>query len=184
MTVVFTDASSAILLFRAGLFERAARTLSMVVSGEVLRELTREGYAGAGYFRELSENGTIRVVQKEPDLAACSPLKGWAGLDRGEQETIALYQGFKDRSGAFVLMDDGQGARFCTRHYIPFINALLVPKVFWYSGLMTETHARKEMKTLSEIGRYSQKILSKACDLTREELAFFVRTAAVGEGRP
>lgn len=176
---VFTDASSAILLYRSGLFPRAALAFSLILAGEVFREVSLDHYPGAVLFRRMAETGQIRIEETKSSLPDCSALAGFAAMDRGEQDTLSCYLAFKGKEKAFVLMDDGKGARFCDRHGIPFINALLVPKIFWYSGLMDENEAQHQMKVLLRIGRYSPRIMERANLLSAEDLAFFT----VGEGR-
>ena len=185
MTWVYVDASSAILLYRAGLFEQTARDFSLVLAGAVYKEINRDNYPGARLFRKMAESRKLSIVHEEPDTPDIIGLTEFSALDRGERKTIALYlaptyPGSTEKTSAFVLMDDGQGARFCARHHIPFINALLVPKIFWYSGLMDQTTAEQKMEKLTELGRYSRRIILKARQLTREDLAFF--TDREGQG--
>jgi len=174
MALVYLDASSAILLFRAGLFEQTARIFSLVLAHEVFREINQDGYPGAGHFRDMAASGKIKVLEPKPHFTFPRGMTGFSALDTGEQETIARYLGSESPAGSFILMDDGQGARFCCHHHIPFINALLVPKIFWYSGLMKETQAKEKMQLLTGLGRYSRRIISKAGKLSCEDLADFI----------
>jgi hypothetical protein len=67
-----------------------------------------------------------------------------------------------------LLVDDGRAARFCKAHQIPFINALLVPKIFWYSGFMGQTDCLKKTACLCDLGRYSKKVLKIARQFSRD----------------
>ena len=171
MSKVFIDASSAILLHRADLFLPCARTFSLVMAEAVFREITIDGYPGASFFKTL-DNRQVRVQHPVPGK---KPPGEFYRLDRGEQETLALFLDCSPSSdGSFIIIDDGKGAKFCRNQRIPFINALLVPKIFWYSGLMdTKAYEDKTAKII-ESGRYSAKIIKKAGTLTKEELTYFL----------
>ncbi len=98
-------------------------------------------------------------------------------MDQGEKETIQLFcaAGFDfKKTGSFILVDDGRAARFCHARQIPFINALLIPKVFWYSGLMDENEHLKMTAILSNLGRYSEKVTGAAQKFSREDLNYFI----------
>ena len=174
MALVYSDASSAILLYRAGLFEQTAEVFSLVLTHSVFKELNRDGYPGAELFRDMAASRQIQILPACPDLPSGQGMNGFSGMHKGERETIAQYLGPDTPLRSFILMDDGQGARFCHRHRIPFINALLVPKIFWYSGRMNETCARGKMETLTQLGRYSRQIISKAAALSQTDLAHFI----------
>ena len=45
------DASSAIILFKAGLFGRLAQTYRLLMTASVLSEVTRSGYPGSEFFQ-------------------------------------------------------------------------------------------------------------------------------------
>ncbi len=173
MPQVFTDASSAILLYKADLFIPGIHAFSMVMSRAVVKEITVPGYPGAGMFKEMGKQMGFDIQNLSEK--AIDPDKDFARMDKGERETLALFHQHQKKGGSnFVLMDDGQGAKFCQKHNIPYINALLVPKLFWYSGLMDEITALKKTNQLSYLGRYSKKIIQIAEDLTEKDLAHFI----------
>ncbi len=177
MPRVFTDASSVILLYKAELFIHAVQAFSMVVSQAVFREITIPGYPGAGVFKEVKKQKGFNIenLSEEAMDPVLSADKHFARMDRGEKETIALFYLHQKKSADnFVLMDDGQGAKFCRKHKIPYINALLVPKLFWYSGLMDQNTADKKTNQLIDLGRYSKKIIHIAQHLTEKERAQFI----------
>ncbi len=78
------------------------------------------------------------------------------------------------KTGAFVLVDDGRAARFCHAQQIPFINALLIPKLFWYSDFMDQKTYLKKTAQLCELGRYSKIIMEMAGQFSRKELTYFI----------
>lgn len=177
MSLVFTDASSAILLYKADLFIPAVQAFSMVVSQAVFREISVPGYPGAGMFKEMEKQMGFNI--QNPTKEAIGPFlsadKDFTRMHQGEKETLALFYLHQKKSAKnFVLMDDGQGAKFCRKHKIPYINALLVPKLFWYSGLMDQNTAEKKTIQLSNLGRYSKNIIQIAGHLTEKELAQFI----------
>ena len=57
---------------------------------------------------------------------------------------------------------------------VPFINALLVPKVFYLAGVMDEAERLGATKLLMDLGRYSRKAIEYAGDSGRQELEFFL----------
>ncbi len=177
MPRVFIDASSAILLYKADLFIPAVQAFSMVVSQAVFREITVPGYPGAGMFKKVGKQVGFDIQNPIEEVIdpALSADKDFTKMDKGEKETIALFYLHQKKSADnFVLMDDGRGAKFCRKHKIPYINALLVPKLFWYSGLMDQNTADKKTNQLVDLGRYSKKIIHIAQHLTEKDLAPFI----------
>jgi hypothetical protein len=103
-------------------------------------------------------------------------------MDKGEKEIIQIFcnltcLGLPDsveKTKDFILVDDGPAARFCQAQQIPFINALLIPKIFWYSGLMDSKAYLKKTDCLCELGRYSKKIMEKARQFSQTDLSYFM----------
>jgi len=191
---VFTDASSAILLYKAYLFDALMDAWQVVMAPSVFKEITKTGYPGASYFKSLGEKTHYRsgkILIHEP--TAAQPIeKKFISMGKGEKETIQIFcnlAGFclsgqlKDseprmafkKTGAFILVDDGRAARFCHARQIPFINALLVPKVFWYSSLMDKKEFLEKTDCLCELGRYSKTIMEMAQTFSKEDLNYFIR---------
>ncbi len=182
MTNVYTDASSAILLDRTGLFDQFLVHTNVVMSESVYTEITKPGYPGEALFKAGYHNKQFRVapcltpnsgIVLESDLEPSlikenSDLKQWG---KGERDTIYLY--LKNKDG-YILIDDGKAARWCFKHEIPFINALLVPKLFWYSGLFSEKECISKTDELCTIGRYSNKVKTFAKGCTKQELSYFI----------
>jgi len=158
------DASSAILLYKTDLFLPCTRAFSLVMAKEVFREVTVNGYPGARFFRTLKARIKIQAPKN-------NEVMNIGKMDRGEQETLAL---FTDREASFIIMDDGKGAKYCYARKIPFINALLVPKIFWYSGRMDKETYMEKTEHLIKLGRYSSNIINKAEALSQKDLARFI----------
>ena len=169
MTPVYTDASSAILLEKTNLFEPLTRVFNVVLAISVFYEITKPGKPGVTSFTEGLRQGQFTV---HPHVNT-ENFKGHLNtghMDRGEKDTIHLFLTKRD---GFILTDDGKAARWCDKHHLPFINALLVPKIFWHAGLMTQKESLHKMNALCRIGRYAKKIKAIAFDCTVKDLAFF-----------
>lgn len=162
------DASSAILLAKAHLFRRLTETYRVMMAEAVYREIGRNGYPGARRFAEARRKGAIRV------LAACNDgLPGPESVltGSGERETIRL---FSQGKGNFVVIDDRKGAAFCRDAGIPYINALLFPRILMLSGNLPDSEYRRLTECLLRCGRYSEKIVAAAAGATRERLGRFL----------
>lgn len=167
---VFTDASSAILLEKAGLFASFSTVFHLVLTESVFKEITRPGYPGAEVFAKSRKKGQVTLQSPiGTDHLEIFPEKGT--LDRGEQDTICL---FLEKRQGFILIDDGKAAKWCMKNHLPFINALLVPKIFWYADLVTENECMEQMATLFRIGRYSKQVKAFALDCKKTSLSPFM----------
>ena len=167
---VFTDASSAIILEKAGLFTIFSEAFRIVFSASVFKEITRSGYPGAAFFLNSSENKVLDadLFNETKSVKGC-PQKNEMG--QGERDTIRL---FLETKQGFILTDDGRAAKWSKDHALPFINALLVPKILQYAGLMSEEDCLKKMDLLCRTGRYSKKIKALAFSFEKKDLAFFI----------
>ncbi|MBI9084158.1 MAG: hypothetical protein JEZ11_11215 [Desulfobacterales bacterium] len=166
---VVIDASSAILLFKAGLLDLLTRVYRIVMTPSVLDETTRPGYPGARLVESLRSAGAIVILASKP-----ADVDGLPTLGRGERDTIgAFLQGAAD----FVIIDDGKGAGFCRDHAIPYINALLVPRILVLSGQMSPRDGRKHTEAILAVGRYSPQIANYAATCPPEVLDFFLPSA-------
>jgi hypothetical protein len=167
MKTAIVDASSAILLFKAGLFERLIRTYAVTFPKAVWAELTAEGYPGAGEFRRA-----VRLRRAAVQPASGLPLPPEAAaLHAGEREAVGL---FLSGVGDFLVLDDRRGALACRALSIPFINALLFPRILWFSGRMAESGFRRASARVSAAGRYGPEVLAIARSLGKAELLPFL----------
>jgi hypothetical protein len=94
-----------------------------------------------------------------------------AGLDRGERETIQAYFSAKKD---FIIIDDRKGAAYCRDREIPYINALLCPKILFFKGRITAIDCRRYSDRLIKVGRYAPWVLKKADVLSKEDLVEFL----------
>ncbi|MCP3872447.1 MAG: hypothetical protein GY699_04730 [Desulfobacteraceae bacterium] len=170
MTPVFTDASSAILLEKAQLFNPLLKTFKLIFAKSAYKEITKPGYPGANTFAKCHSQDLFIVRSHFKTKKNDDTLK-LGKLDAGEKETICLFLAKKE---GFILTDDGKAAQWCIKNHLPFINALLVPKVFWYAGFMTKKESSIKMNDLCNIGRYSKKVKRFAFNCSPEDLSYFI----------
>ncbi len=171
MISVFADASSIILLEKAGLFDLLLNTYHLMIAPRVLKEITAANTPDADQY-------SLYVAEKRLHVESLAKIGGiekhrdkeLEKMDSGERQTICFYL---ENSRGFILTDDGQAARWCFSNDLPFINALLVPKIFWYAGLINKDACKKAMVYLCELGWYSDKIKAFAFDCTRKDLKKF-----------
>lgn len=128
MANVYSDASSLILLYRAGLFEQTARTFSLVLAGEVYRELCREGYPGAELFRDLAASRIITVLFREPDYTPRQEMAGFLAMDRGRGTPLPTILNPILRPALLSSWTTGRGPGSATA----MISPLLMP--FWFQN--------------------------------------------------
>jgi hypothetical protein len=163
--IAITDASSAIILCRAGLHAFLAGTYDIVFSESVYREITVGSYTGSLEYRQMVNRGEIRV-HSDPVLRR---KPGMAGLDGGESAAILLFYAGQ---GDFIITDDGPAARYCRKEDIPFINALLFPVVLHLAGMEDEAFTRSAMARIIESGRYSRQVIALARECRQENISF------------
>jgi predicted nucleic acid-binding protein len=172
MKKILIDASSAILLFKAGLCELLFDVYQVVMTKSVFDELLQKDYPGSDDFQRWMTEKRFTIIQvvaqdNQQNMLRCQV----SGLDKGELDTISLYE---KGHGDFVITDDGRAAGYCKRYEIPFVNALLLPKVFYFSKRLPEHLCSQTMKFLSATGRYSPAIKNWALNCPKESLDFFL----------
>ena len=166
------DASSAIILFKAGLFGRLAQTYRLLMTASVISEVTRSGYPGSEFFRDMGRRRAITIMSCDGRTATRSPrAMRLQLLDPGERDTIAC---FKEGRADFIIIDDGRGSGFCRDSGLPFINALLFPRILFLSGRFSAAVCEKKTARIIECGRYSQRIIASAGTMGLRELQFFL----------
>jgi hypothetical protein len=165
------DSSSAILLEKSDLLNELLDDYQVILTEAVFRELTMNAYPSADVFHAKFQDSAIDVEPLSADLEINDHhMRDLATMGLGEAETIKKYLSGR---GDFVMLDDGRGARFCLKQQIPFINALLFPKILYFAdGLSWEDYLLKTGE-IKRLGRYSRNIIRKAQDLSRSELSRF-----------
>jgi len=166
------DSSSAILLFKSGLFAHLVETYQIAMTASVYDELTIPGYPGAREFRQYVDSGALSIQSPSGMLMPAEGLNSPNAMDRGERDTIRCY--VTHGSIMFVILDDGRAARYCRRTGIPFINGLLFSRIAYLSGLLPENEYIEKQGELVRIGRYGQEVIAFVRNCSCEEVAFFL----------
>ncbi len=173
---VLADASSLILLFRAELFPALISFFRIVTAESVYGEITVRGYPGAEVFETACAQGQILVRSAESVCAVRCPelLMPSQAVKKGEGDTIRLWLAGE---GDFVLMDDYRGAAFCRDHGIPYISAILFPRILRLSGNFSRDECVQKTEQIIRNGRYSKKIIAYARNCPDGELFSFLQKA-------
>ena len=131
-----------------------------------------ENRHGKGIFQRCVFLEKIRVID-EKDIFSQSeilttPLRS---LDQGELDTIMC---FASGNYDFIITDDGKAARYCKEKRLPFINALLFPRLLDFAGLMSRQDSNDKMDAIIHLGRYSREIIESARSCRKESLTFAI----------
>jgi hypothetical protein len=164
---VLIDTSSAILLYKTGWMAALMESYQVVTGPAAFREMTVAHYPGAEAFARWHREKRL-ALQSPPTVPGLPG--GHPRLDPGERECIGLYYA---GAGAFIVIDDGPGAAFCRRQAIPYVNALLMPRLLKPDlasrGSAVDAHIQK----IFRIGRYAPWVLEYALTCPAENLRFF-----------
>lgn len=166
------DASSAILLSKAGLHETLADLYTLVLPQSVFHKITGNPHVSAAEFEKLLFERKIGVVQERGMVFTQEKLPKLSKLDPGERDSLFLYL---SGMGDFLITDDGPAAKLCQEQKIPFINALLVPKILAMSGREDAAVCEQAFQTIENLGRYSKKVISLSKSLSKKDLEFFIQ---------
>jgi len=169
---VLIDSSSAILIYKSGIFERLAKLYNFYVPDSVFKELTCNSHSGSEEFKFYSSSGIISV-KKTIDEPQIDPLltPGLDRLGRGERDALRM---FFNGGYSFIIIDDGKGAFICRNNSIPYINALLVPAIFKSYGLIEDAEYMSLFNRISSLGWYSDRVKDFAKKITSADLKFFI----------
>jgi hypothetical protein len=172
MKKALIDASSAIILTKAGLFEKILDLYEVRMARSVFEEITCEQRPGVAAFKAGRRDRHFSVVEaKDGNSGRTAADPVLAGMHRGERETI---QRFHEGAEDFIIIDDGKGAGYCRAHHIPYINALLCPKILYFQGKICEPDFNEAFLHITTIGRYSRVVVEQAAGLSARELTFFL----------
>lgn len=166
---ILLDASSAILLFKSGWMEALLERYRVVTGPGAFREMTVRGYSGAAQFERW--HGDSRITIHSPPTTTNERAADWAHLDLGERDCIDLYHA---GAGAFILIDDGPAAVFCRRNAIPYVNALLVPRLLGAGASAPGAEVIAAMQTIFKLGRYAPWVMEYALNCPCEGLSLFL----------
>ena len=172
MKQCMVDSSSAILLYKSGLFADLVETYHIAMTVSVIEELTIPGYPGAGEFRHYADIGAI-TIQSPPGIRLEEgATKFLYSLARGERDTVRCY--VAKGPITFIIIDDGRAARYCRRAGIPFINALLFARIAYLAGLLSRREYDEKYEELVLIGRYAKEVTTFVRQCSGKEIAYFM----------
>ena len=178
MKSLIIDASSAILLFKGGLFTVLLHHYDVLCVERVFTELTRPGYPGSDTFARLQQEGNFKVIQPPQNaLGAQLAIPASARLHSGERDTLVA---FPHTGAEFILTDDGGAAAFCRRARLPYTCALLIPRILRHAGLISAAACSAYTADILAAGRYAPPVVAYASGCPTQDLAFF----APGSDRP
>jgi hypothetical protein len=161
------DASSAILLFKSRWLQSAAAAYTLKAAESVRRELTVPGYPGSDDFRRMVAEGLLEVL---PTCAGPPLPADVAALDPGERECIALFLAGR---ADFIIIDDGRGSACCRRRGIPYVNALLMPRLLAPAAGAQAQDVAQAVQEIFRLGHYASWVLDFALQSSPEALAVF-----------
>ncbi|MFZ7125290.1 MAG: hypothetical protein ACOWWM_03935 [Desulfobacterales bacterium] len=157
MRTLLIDTSSAILLYKTGLIGTAADAWRLLAVPAVVEELMVDGQPGTPEFGGMLAAGRLGAIgtptRKSPRIPELERLGA------GERDTIMA---FLNGSGSFILIDDGPAAGYCRSRSIPYINALLVPRILALAGIHVPAGWPVAMTAVDRAGRYSDAIRDHA----------------------
>jgi len=166
------DTSSIIILFKTGLFNLLIDEYHLIITNSVYDELTIDHHTGSKEFKDYCDSGKIKVhLLTDEESKSCNLKNVHPSLDKGEQDTICLFQ---NGIGDFIIIDDGKGAKFCRDQKIPYINALLFPRILYFGGKCSKSQFNRLIEKIIGIGRYSQEIIDFALNCHKDHLEFFM----------
>jgi hypothetical protein len=140
----------------------------MCVTPSVYEELTQRKRPGSRTIALYRLEGRIIVVTPQN---AANNRRLPPGLHRGERDTLLCYL---DGAADFIIIDDGRGAGYCRREAVPYVNALLCPRLLAAAGRLTPAEARSAMARIADLGRYSQWVKRYAATCSDSALASFL----------
>jgi predicted nucleic acid-binding protein len=158
---VVVDSSSIILLQKTDLLQTLLSNYSVIIAESVHRELTHVKKKGAPELAHLLADRAVQPLRHD---------RVYPRMDLGERDTIELH---REGHGDFILIDDKKAAKYCKTFSIPFINSLLVPRIFSAVGLLSVDEYLQKFEELMSVGYYSEYIVVQAKNIGDERLKEF-----------
>jgi predicted nucleic acid-binding protein len=168
LKTVLVDTSSAILLHKADLLTDMQSAFCIQLTASVYEELTRHQRPGARTVAESRRDRRITIVTPNGTVGS-QHLP--TNLHRGERDTLLC---FLDGGVDFIIIDDGPGAGYCRREAIPYVNALLCPRLLVVCGRLSPIEARLAMTRIRDLGHYSNWIKRYADTCNEAALSAFL----------
>ncbi len=168
---ILLDASSAILLAKAGFHEVLAAAYCIRMSDSVFDEITSNRLPGSSEYRKLLQEKLLEVFPVSNPSSQGAADTTLQRLDRGERDTLLLFHA---GHGDFMVTDDGAAARYCLSTSVPFVNSLLLIRILHHSGMVGGSSYEAGFQSLLALGRYSERVREYARSCPDSELLFFL----------
>ena len=149
----------------------------LLMTRSVFDEVCVPAQPGSGELHALAGRQPGVTILDDPTGALPNSAADVQRLHRGERDTL---HHFLNGAARFVIIDDGKGVQVCRRHGIPHVNALLCPRLLYFSGRMPDPHARFFFARVASLGRYSKAVVNWAGTCEKSELSFFYRQPGWG----
>ena len=164
--MVLIDASSAILIYKAGLFDVLLSAYNLGMTPAVVREVSVSGRAGASAFQQALGNRRLQLLEPFGPADLTPDLER---MGAGERELLAACSA----DIRFVIIDDRKAAMYCRQNAIPYINALLCAKVLHVAGYIDAGIYHHARELMCRIGRYAEDIVHYVQTCHAEQLMRF-----------
>lgn len=169
---VLVDSSSIIILYKSGLLEKVISYYNIYITDSVFNELTESNNAGSIEVKQFKNEKSINIISLSlMRIPVEDEQKSLTSLGRGEYDTIVAYL---NGVGDFIILDDGKGAVYCKKNKIPFINALLVPRILLIASIISKEEFDIMTHKIVEFGRYSEKIIEFTRSCSNGRLKYFL----------
>ena len=154
MTIV-ADASSLILLSKAGLAEELAQKISVIIPQKVYEEIIK-GLEKGRYDSILIQRMVAEkiVIVEKADPKIMKRMQSLFSLHGGELEVISLAK--KDST---ILTDDKKCMNAAKALKINCITSPDAIVALWKTGAISKIKAQEGITSLEEYGWYSKKIM-------------------------
>ncbi len=169
---ILIDASSLILLYKAHVLTPFLKHFEVSCSAGVFNEITYQQKPGFKTFIRCAEKKLFTIITQNIQNSAEN-----LNLGLGETETIQLYLHFTKTIPSkfyFICTDDKKAIKYCFANSIPFINALLVPKLLLFSNSIEPQQHDNVQQCLINTGRYSKAVIQYAKSCTPYMLQQFL----------
>ena len=169
--IIIIDSSSLLLLHKADILTRLSEVYNLQCTLAVFDEVVQSQKHDSININDYFKKNAIDIIYVNNEV-----YSNLLHFGIGERETILLYkQSIKtsNQIDIFICIDDKKAISFCFAKKIPFINALLVPKLLYLQNIISKNTFQNKFNELSKAGWYSKSIIKRAQNFTKMELQNF-----------
>ena len=165
-TPLGVDTCSLIYLQKTGLLEKFSQRTRLFISDIIYLELCqfpqnekkRKIHESRKEFFYLIKEKKIQVLSSLSIKKKSSEILS-KKIHPGEASLLRLF--YEGKVGA-LLTDDGKLAAYCSRHEIPFFNALIAGIFLYKEGILSLSVLKKKLLYLEKTARYQEWIIRYA----------------------